>query len=256
MQGPTLKISEEIHAAKYRLDGESFEQCVYRLSNALKDGEEHRRALKDILGNMRFLPGGRVQCAVGSPRETTAFNCFVSGTIEDSMQSIMQRATEGAETMRRSGGIGYGFGNLRPRGAMIRSLLSSASGPVSFMRIYDAVCHTISSAGHRRGAQMGVLPIWHPDIERFIRAKQDNTSLQSFNISVAVTDRFMECLESGEPFPLSFDEEVYSYVNPAALWDELMRSNWDWAEPGVLFIDRINEMNNLRYCETIEATNP
>lgn len=256
MQGPSLPISEEIHAQKYRLDGESFEQCVYRIANALKDGDEHRRALKDILGNMRFLPGGRVQCAIGSPRQTTAYNCFVSGVIEDSMDSIMDRAKEGAETMRRSGGIGYSFSNIRPRGTMIKSLLSRASGPVSFMGIYDAVCKTISSAGHRRGAQMGVLRIDHPDIETFVRAKQNEHALRSFNISVAVTDEFMRCLASGQPFPLRFEGETFNYIDPNALWDEIMRSNWDWAEPGVLFIDTINRMNNLRYCECIEATNP
>lgn len=505
MRGPTIPISQEVHQTKYRLDGESFEQCVYRLANGLKDGEEHRKALKDILGDMRFLPGGRVQCAIGSPRETTAFNCFVSGSIDDSMDSIMRRATEAAETMRRSGGIGYDFSQIRPRGELIKSLQSKASGPVSFMRIYDAVCHTIASAGHRRGAQMGVLrclgggtlvhtldglipirdlvgtrpyvyacdsitnaphvvqadrvfisdrnrkvvkvtldslrtiectpdhqfmladglwreagdlqvgdslkaikhainqhgnskrfvrtvgvtggkaeyehrvvardvlglkvdqdhhvhhidenslnntpsnlqsvsksehaklhssnlrtqqrliadrrrgrtraevygsekarlweerrlaprqqtipnhkvvsveevgvacevydislPQWHnfaaeeiflhncdhPDIERFVRAKQDNVSLQSFNVSVAVTDEFMQCLQSGEKFSLRYGGDVYSLIDPEALWDEIMRSTWDWAEPGVLFIDTINRLNNLRYYETIYATNP
>lgn len=258
MQGPTLPISEEIHRTKYRLDGESFEQCVYRIANALKDGEEHRRALKDILGNMRFLPAGRVQCAIGSPRQTTAYNCFVSGPIEDSMDSIMERAKEAAETMRRGGGIGYDFSLIRPRGDLIQSLDTRASGPVSFMAIYDAVCHTIASAGHRRGAQMAVLRVDHPDIERFIRAKQDNSSLRGFNISVAVTDEFMHCLGAGEKFALRWPEDgkVYSFIDPAALWDDIMRSNWDWAEPGVLFIDTINRMNNLRYCEIIAATNP
>lgn len=258
MQGPTLPISEEIHRTKYRLDGESFEQCVYRIANALKDGEEHRRALKDILGNMRFLPAGRVQCAIGSPRQTTAYNCFVSGPLEDSMDSIMERAKEAAETMRRGGGIGYDFSLIRPRGDLIQSLDARASGPVSFMAIYDAVCHTIASAGHRRGAQMAVLRVDHPDIERFIRAKQDSSSLRGFNISVAVTDEFMHCLGAGEKFALRWPEDgkVYSFINPAALWDDIMRSNWDWAEPGVLFIDTINRMNNLRYCEIIAATNP
>lgn len=258
MQGPTLPVSEQIHAQKYRLDGETFEQCVYRLANALKDGDEHRRALKDILGNMRFLPAGRVQCAMGSPRQTTAYNCFVSGTIHDSMDDIMARAHQAAETMRRGGGIGYDFSRLRPRGDMIRSLDTRASGPISFMAIYDAVCQTIASAGHRRGAQMGVLRIDHPDIERFVMAKQNSDKLRGFNISVAVTDEFMHCLEAGEKFPLRFPEDgrVYTFIDPEALWDTIMRSTWDWAEPGVLFIDTINRMNNLRYCETIAATNP
>lgn len=256
MQGPTLPISEEIHATKYRLPDESFEQCVYRLAGTLRDGNDHWRAIKEIFGDMRFLPGGRVQNAIGSPRTTTAFNCFVSGLIEDSMPSIMQRATEASETMRRGGGIGYDFSRLRPRGELISTLGSRASGPVSFMDIFDAICKTISSAGHRRGAQMGVMRIDHPDIEQFIQVKQRKGALEGFNISIGVTDEFMECLKAGEPFQLRWNGKTYSKVDPQALWDMIMRSTWDYAEPGVLFIDTINRMNNLYYCETIEATNP
>jgi ribonucleoside-diphosphate reductase alpha chain len=193
---------------------------------------------------------------MGAARQTTAYNCFVSGAIEDSMDSIMGRATDAAETMRRGGGIGYDFSRLRPRGDRIKSLDSRASGAVSFMQIYDAVCQTIASSGHRRGAQMGVLRVDHPDIEQFITAKNDGTSLTGFNISVGVTDEFMRCLEKKEPFPLQFEGRVHEEVDPVALWDMIMRSTWDWAEPGVLFIDTINKMNNLYYCETIEATNP
>lgn len=254
--GPTIPISQEIHALKYRLDNESFEECIYRIANALKDGDDHFYALKDILMDMRFLPAGRVQCAMGSPRATTAYNCFVSGLVEDSMDSIMDRAKEAAETMRRGGGIGYDFSRLRPRGDLIKSLDSKASGPISFMSIFDAVCQTIASAGHRRGAQMGVLRVDHPDIEDFIRAKHNNDKLTGFNISIGITDKFMECLKTGEKFPLEWEGRVYRYIDPKPLWDQIMRSTWDWAEPGVLFIDRINEMNNLWYCETIEATNP
>ena len=193
---------------------------------------------------------------MGAARQTTAFNCFVSGTIDDSMESIMNRATEAAETMRRGGGIGYDFSNIRPRGDRIKSLDSKASGPVSFMRIFDAICQTIASSGHRRGAQMGVLRIDHPDIEQFITAKNDGTSLTGFNVSVGVTNDFMSCLESKQPFPLTYKGETYKYVDPVALWDMIMRSTWDWAEPGVLFIDTINNMNNLHYIEEISATNP
>ena len=254
--GPTTKLSQEIHALKYRLDNESFEECIYRIANALKDSDDHFYELKDVLMNMRFLPGGRVQAAIGSPRATTAYNCFVSGIIDDSMDSIMDRAKEAAETMRRGGGIGYDFSRLRPRGDLIKSLDSRASGPISFMAIFDAVCQTIASAGHRRGAQMGVLRIDHPDIEDFIRAKHNSDKLTGFNISVGVTDKFMECLKTGEKFPLTWEGRVYRYIDPKMLWDQIMRSTWDWAEPGVLFIDRINQMNNLWYCETIGATNP
>lgn len=254
--GPTLKISEEIDRTKYRQDGEDFHNKVVRIANALKDDQHHFEELKDALKNMRFIPAGRVQNAIGAARQTTAYNCFVSGTIEDSMRSIMERATEASETMRRGGGIGYDFSHIRPRGDRIKSLDSKSSGPVSFMRIFDAICQTIASSGHRRGAQMGVLRIDHPDIEQFITAKNDTTSLTGFNISVGVTDKFMQCLEDDEPFPLVFEDEVYKYVDPKALWDMIMRSTWDYAEPGILFIDTINYYNNLNYCERIAATNP
>ena len=173
------------------------------------------------------------------------------------MNSIMERASEAAETMRRGGGIGYDFSKLRPRGGEIKSLQSSASGPVSFMGIFDAVCQTISSSGHRRGAQMGVLRVDHPDIEEFITAKRNSDKLTGFNISVGVTDKFMQALyQEDDSFELVFEGKVYKTVSARELWDLIMESTWDWAEPGVLFIDRIAEMNNLYYCEEIHATNP
>lgn len=260
MSGPTLPISQEIHATKYRGPNEGFREAMNRIANALKDDELHFRAFREILLDMRFAPGGRVQSAVGATKAVTPYNCFVSGTIEDSFVeghgSIMDRAKEAAATMRQGGGIGYDFSTLRPRGDLIRKLSSASSGPLSFMSIFDAVCRCVASSGHRRGAQMGVLRIDHPDIEAFIHAKQDQTSLSGFNLSVGVTDEFMECLASGRPFQLKFGGKVYSEVDPQALWDMVMRSTWDWAEPGVLFIDTINRMNNLWYCETIAATNP
>ncbi len=256
MMGPTLPISEEIDKMKYRGDGEDFAGKVYRISGTLADNDEHRVALKDILGNMRFLPAGRVQTDIGSPRQVTAFNCFVSGVIEDSFSSIMEKATEAAETMRRGGGIGYDFSRIRPRGDWIKSLDSRASGPISFMQIFDSVCKAISSAGHRRGAQMAVLRIDSPSIEEFITCKNNSDQLTGFNISVGVTDEFMEALETGTPFQLKFEGKVYKEVDPVELWEKIMRSTWDWAEPGVLFLDTINKYNNLWYCETLEATNP
>lgn len=254
--GPTMSLSQEIDATKYRQAGESFDEKVKRIAGALADGDDHQWEMEEILGNMRFLPAGRVQSAIGSKRITTAYNCFVSGTIEDSMNSIMERASEAAETMRRGGGIGYDFSTIRPRGKTIKSLQSSASGPVSFMGIFDAVCQTISSSGHRRGAQMGVLRVDHPDVREFIHAKSNSDKLTGFNVSVGITDKFMEALETGEPFDLVFEGEVYDSIDAAELWDEIMEMTWDWAEPGVLFIDRIKEMNNLFYCEDIAATNP
>ena len=254
--GPTTTISEEIDAMKYRQDGESFDDKVRRMAGALNDGEDHQLELEDIFGNMRFLPAGRVQNAMGSKRITTAFNCFVSGLVEDNMKSIMKRAAEAAETMRKGGGIGYDFSRLRPRGDHINSLDSQSSGPVSFMGIFDAVCQTIASSGHRRGAQMGVLRIDHPDILDFIRAKRNSDKLTGFNISVGITDAFMEALDNDTDYELLFDGVVRGTLSASMVWDEIMNSTWDWAEPGVLFIDRIQEMNNLWYCETIEATNP
>ena len=254
--GPVTPLSQEMHQQKYRQTSEDFRDFTNRLAGSLQDNPKHFQAFRDALRSQRFLPAGRVQTAMGSLRMTTAINCFVSGIIEDSMESIMTRASQAAMTMRLGGGIGYDFSRLRPRGDRIRSLDSQASGPVSFMGIFDAVCQTISSAGHRRGAQMAVLRVDHPDILEFIRAKRNNDNLTGFNISVGVTDRFMDALANDEPFDLTFDGKVYETINPRSLWDEIMRSTFDWAEPGVLFIDRINEMNNLWYCETIEATNP
>ena len=257
--GPTLQLSQEIDAQKYRQEGESFTDKVLRLANSMSDDKEHEMKLQDILGELRFLPAGRVQNAMGSRRITTAYNCFVSGTIEDNMNSIMEKAGEAAETMRRGGGIGYDFSKIRPRGDKIKSLDSSASGPVSFMGIFDAICQTISSSGHRRGAQMGVLRVDHPDIKDFITAKRNSDKLTGFNVSVGITDAFMESLQNHETFDLVYDSKVYETLTPDAveeLWDMIMESTWDWAEPGVLFIDRINEMNNLYYCEEIAATNP
>ena len=168
----------------------------------------------------------------------------------------MLAAQEAAKTMQLGGGIGYDFSTLRPSGARIKGLDSRSSGPLSFMGIFDAVCKTISSAGHRRGAQMGVLRVDHPDIAEFIRIKNNSTTLTQFNLSVGVTDLFMEAVKSGGTFDLQFEGRVYDTIDASALWDDILRSTWDWAEPGILFIDRINHKNNLHYCETIAATNP
>ena len=254
--GPVTDIAEQTHAVKYRQEGENFYEAMCRVANALKDTEEHRKSFKDILLNQRFMPGGRVQSCMGAAREVTPYNCFVSATIEDSMGGIMKAATDAAQTMRMGGGIGYDFSTLRPKGDRIVSLGAPSSGPVSFMQIFDAVCKTISSAGNRRGAQMGVLRIDHPDIREFIHAKQNSTALTAFNVSVGVTDEFMKAVESGGTFDLQWGGRVYDTINAAMLWEEIMRGTYDWAEPGVLFIDRINNSNNLYYCEEIAATNP
>lgn len=254
--GPTLTISEHIHAEKYRSEGETFQEAMTRVAEALKDDETHFNQFRTILYNQRFLPAGRVQSAMGAPRTVTPYNCFVSGTIDDSMDGIMDAAKDAAKTMQLGGGIGYDFSTLRPHGALIKSLDSRSSGPLSFMKIFDSVCHTIASAGHRRGAQMGVLRVDHPDIEKYINAKNNSTELTGFNISVGVTDAFMDAVKSNSDFDLVFEGRKYSTINARNLWDSILRSTWDWAEPGILFIDRINRKNNLHYCETIVATNP
>jgi ribonucleoside-diphosphate reductase alpha chain len=256
LTGPQLTLSEEIHAMKYRTEGETFREAMTRVADALKDDQEHFLTFRDILYDMRFLPAGRVQAAMGAPRSVTPYNCYVMDTIDDSMPDIMRVATEATQTMRMGGGVGYDFSTLRPRGALIKSLDSRSSGPVAFMDIFDAVCSTISSAGHRRGAQMAVLRVDHPDIEEFVTAKANSNRLTNFNVSVGVTDEFMQAVKDDGMFDLRFDGRVYKTVRARALWDKILRNTWDWAEPGVLFIDRINKKNNLWYCETIAATNP
>jgi ribonucleoside-diphosphate reductase alpha chain len=254
--GPTLRVSDQIHAEKYRSECETFRGAMNRIADGMKDSQQHFHALRDILLDMRFLPGGRIQSAVGGARQVTPINCFVGRTIDDSMKGIMGAATECAQTLRMGGGWGSDFSTIRPGGDAIRSLQSTASGPVSFMHVFNSVCGTVCSAGHRRGAMMGILRVDHPDILKFIRAKSDRTSLTNFNISVAVTNEFMLAVEGDQVFDLRFDGRVYSTVRAVDLWSEIMRSNWDWAEPGVIFIDSVNERNNLHYCETIASTNP
>lgn len=283
-KGPTNLVSIDQHIQKYRLnENETFEQCVSRIARGLSDNSTHEGKLKDILGFQRFLPAGRVQRAIGSNLEVTAFNCFVSGTIADSSNDIFEKVKEAFQTMRRGGGIGYDFSTIRPRDALISTLGSGSSGPVTFMDIFDSTCKTVQSAGGRRGAQMAVLRVDHPDIEEFIDAKTkpneddvrvaesltDNThtvevakiislrrQLSAFNVSVGVTNDFMAALGSDTEYALKFEGKVYEYKKASEIWDKLMRATWDWAEPGILFIDRINELNNLYYCETIAATNP
>lgn len=255
-EGPKTEIAQYVHNEKYKQQGEDWDEFVYRLCNGLKDSDEHYHKLLDIVGNQKYLFAGRIQASVGSARQTTAFNCYVSMPIPDSMKGIMQALAEAAETMRMGGGIGYDFSTLRPRGSNIKTLDSSSSGPVSFMEIFNAMCGTISSAGHRRGAQMGVFRVDHPDIEEFVTVKNDLTKLTNFNISVAVTDKFMEAVKNDDEFELVFKGKIYKRIKARPLWEKIMRSTWDYAEPGILYIDRINKKNNLWYCENIAATNP
>lgn len=258
--GPQLPFSDLLHADKYRLEGEDYREKCNRVASTLKDDDEHFRAYRDLTLDMRFLEGGRVQAAVGAPKAVTPYNCFVGGTVADSFVdgdgSIMQRAAETAQTMRMGGGLGLDFSPLRPKGDIIRGVMSRTDGPLAFLPIWDAICKATSSAGNRRGALMGCLRIDHPDIEAFIHLKQKLGVLEGFNLSILITDEFMECLETQRPFALKWGGRTYREVDPLALWEMVMRSTWDWAEPGVLFIDTINRMNNLWYCEDIAATNP
>ncbi len=210
----------------------------------------------DAVSGYQFLPAGRILAGAGTSRIVTLFNCFVMGEIDDDMTSIFENVKEAALTMQQGGGIGHDFSTLRPMGAPVNGVGADASGPVSFMNVWDAMCRTIKSAGSRRGAMMGTLACDHPDIERFIEAKADPERLRMFNLSVLVTDAFMEAVEADADWPLSFGGVHYKTVPARALWDKIMRSAFDYAEPGVIFIDRVNRRNNLAYCETIRATNP
>jgi ribonucleoside-diphosphate reductase alpha chain len=258
--GPQTFAADSLHAMKYRSPGEDFREAMNRVAFALKDSDDHYHEFREILLGQRFMPAGRIQSGIGSSKWVTPYNCFVSGTISDSFVdgagSIMGRAHEAAATMRMGGGIGYDFSTLRPRGEIIAKLQSAASGPVSFMHIFDAVCLATCSSGHRRGAQMGVMRVDHPDIEEFIHAKNNRDKLTGFNISVAITNEFMEAVINEKEFPLQWNGRVYRYVDALTLWENIMRSTFDWAEPGVVFIDNINNMNNLWYAETIATTNP
>lgn len=262
--GPQTLYADQLHAEKYRLPHETFREAMGRIAGALRDSDEHYHSFREALLDMRFMPAGRIQAAVGCPKAVTPYNCYVSGNIPDSFvardnpeqSSIMHRAEQAATTMRMGGGIGYNFSGLRPNNALIKKLMSRSGGPLSFMPIFDRVCQATSSYGNRRGAQMGVLNIDHPDILDFVHAKHDQKTLTGFNLSIGITDEFMEAKAAGRPFDLRFGGEVYNTVDSGELWEAVMRSTWDWAEPGVLFLDRINRLNNLWYCETILATNP
>lgn len=260
-------IAEQIWDMKYRLkeaDGTPVDGTVEdtwrRIARALASVEKDPAAWEDrfysALEGFKYLPAGRITAGAGTGRTVTLFNCFVMGTIPDDMGGIFDALKEAALTMQQGGGIGYDFSTIRPRGAEVKGVAADASGPLSFMDVWDAMCRTIMSAGSRRGAMMATMRCDHPDIEAFIAAKQDAARLRMFNLSVLVTDAFMDAVKTGKPWDLTFGGKVYKTVEAQDLWNRIMRATFDYAEPGVIFIDRINTMNNLNYAETIAATNP
>ena len=260
-------IAEQIWDMKYRLkqaDGTVLDGTVEdtwrRIARALaaveKDPVAWEETFYQALEGFRYLPAGRITAGAGTGRSVTLFNCFVMGTIPDSMAGIFDSLKEAALTMQQGGGIGYDFSTIRPRGAEVHGVAADASGPLSFMDVWDAMCRTIMSAGSRRGAMMATMRCDHPDIEAFIEAKKDPARLRMFNLSVLVTDAFMAAVKADEAWELVFDGRVYRTVQARDLWMRIMRNTYDFAEPGVIFIDRINAMNNLAYVETIAATNP
>ncbi|HZD26001.1 MAG TPA: adenosylcobalamin-dependent ribonucleoside-diphosphate reductase, partial [Alphaproteobacteria bacterium] len=265
---PTVApISQQIWDMKYRYKGpdgtpvdNAIEDTWRRVARALAaleaEPERWEPAFYEALADFRFLPAGRIVAGAGTERRVTLFNCFVMGTIPDDMGSIFDGLKEAALTMQQGGGIGYDFSTLRPKGAPVKGVGADASGPLTFMDVWDAMCRTIMSAGHRRGAMMATMRCDHPDIESFIEAKQDPGRLRMFNLSVLVSDAFMEAVKHDRPWDLVFGGRTYRTVQARDLWNRIMRATYAYAEPGVIFIDRINERNNLHYCETIAATNP
>ena len=262
-------IAEQIWDMKYRLHGEdgtpldlTVEDTWDRVAKALAEAEtpETREAwearFREAMEGYRFLPAGRILAGAGTGRDVTLFNCFVMGEIPDTMEGIFENLKEAALTMQQGGGIGYDFSTLRPKGAPVMGVGADASGPLSFMDVWDAMCRTIMSAGSRRGAMMATMRCDHPDIEAFIEAKQEPGRLTMFNLSVLATDPFMEAVKRDGDWELTFGGKVYKTLKARALWDRIIAATYAYAEPGVIFIDRINKRNNLYYAEEIHATNP
>ncbi len=260
-------ISQQIWDMKYRLKGpggealdKTIEESWRRIATALAGPEKEpavwAERFYEALADFHFLPAGRVVAGAGAGRNVTLFNCFVMGSVPDDMSGIFAHLREAALTMQQGGGIGYDFSTLRPKGAPVKGVGADASGPLSFMDVWDAMCRTIMSAGSRRGAMMATLRCDHPDIEAFIEAKREPGRLRMFNLSVLATDAFMTAVKEDAPWELKFNGTTFKMLPARELWDKIMRATYAYAEPGVIFIDRINRRNNLWYCETIHSTNP
>lgn len=256
--GPQTDFGQMIHRMKYRGPEESFDDYCVRYARTTTHTDKEFYRLLRLLRDQTVLPAGRQQIAVGRPHLITAFNCFVADTVPDDTRGIFKAVADGAITLRSGGGCGWDFSTIRPDGELVRGLGlgAKASGPVSFMHVWNSMCGTIMSAGERRGAMMGVLRCDHPDVLKFVSAKQTQGHLTNFNISIAATDEFMEAVQNDGLYKLRFGGNTYGDCRALDVWAKMMEGNWDNAEPGVLFIDRINAMNPLNYCETIAATNP
>lgn len=260
---------------------DTWERVALAVAAAEADPGEWSGRFSALLRDYQFLPGGRIIAGAGTRRPVTLFSCFVMGALDDSVDGIFEALREGALTMQQGGGVGYDFSTLRPRGSRIHATGLVAAGPVSYLRVWDATCATIGSTGARRGAMMATLRCDHPDIEEFIDAKRKADALSHFNLSVLITDAFMQAVRADAPWPLVFPAaalaatdhsgcverpwsgsrepqpcSIMKRVSARQLWSKLCASAYETAEPGVLFIDRINAANNLGYRETLSATNP
>lgn len=267
MQHPPIAV--QIWDKKYRfrdkftgdIYDETLQDTWLRIARALAVNEgPKQQAVEQMFFNaledFKYLPAGRITAGAGTSRQVTLFNCYVMGTVPDSIDGIYAMIREAALTMQQGGGIGYDFSTIRPKGAQVKGVAADASGPLSFMDCWDVMCKTIMSAGERRGAMMATMRCDHPDIEDFITAKRDSARLRMFNLSVLVTDPFMAAVKDDLFWDLKFGDRTYKSVRARDLWDKIIRTTYDVAEPGVIFIDRINKANNLHYCETISSTNP
>ncbi|MFA6292291.1 MAG: adenosylcobalamin-dependent ribonucleoside-diphosphate reductase [Victivallales bacterium] len=261
-------VGAEIWNRKYRYEGsngvpedKTVQETWARVARAAaareKDKKLWEKNFTELLSGYRFLPGGRILSNAGTARSAvTMFNCYVMNKIDDSIEGIFDVVKDSAVTQKQGGGVGFDFSTLRPANSHIKGCEAKSSGPISFMQVMDSTCKTIMSAGQRRGAQMAVLRCDHPDIEEFITAKHKNDNLRMFNLSVAVTDKFIKAVKSNGKWDLVFNGNVYKTLNAVDLWELIMKSTYDYAEPGFILIDRVNQMNNLHYCEDICATNP
>lgn len=254
-------ISAQIHANKYAFGSEqnsdeTFLRVAKSIASVEKEPELWAEKFFNIMKDFSFIPAGRIISGAGTGRKVTLFNCYVNGNIPDSMNGIMDNLKEASLTMQQGGGIGYNFSTIRPKGALVKGVGSDASGPLSFMDMWDTMCKTIMSAGARRGAMMGVLNVDHPDVEEFILAKQDPLRFRNFNLSVACTDAFMEAVREDKDWNLVFEDKVYKTIKAVDLWNKIMDSTYKAAEPGVMFIDTVNKNNPLNYIERIHASNP